>query len=164
MHINGAHSYLPNASYIPPVLIKHQSHFDARSPRSGKKIKARVYIQGYTVCSYLCLNPGSTVWQTYTTTHRANVNIQPAYTLPNSKYGAHSCLPNICRTLYVLRMMAEEVSCWRTQLQPFVPAWVVTYLVASFFSCPRLISCDVSQLWRLGVGENVCEGAKGRDK
>ena len=32
-----------------PVPIKHQSHFDAGSPRSGKEIKAHAYIRGYTV-------------------------------------------------------------------------------------------------------------------
>ena len=97
------------------------------------------------------------------TTHRVTYSHMQHMFL-NSKYGAHSCSPNICRTFYVLRMMTEEVSCWHTQIQPLVPAWVVTYLVASFFSCPRLIGHDVSQLWRLGVGENVCVGAKGRDK
>ena len=44
MHINGAHSYLPNASYILLIMSKRQSRFDAGSPRSGKELKARVYI------------------------------------------------------------------------------------------------------------------------
>ena len=30
------------------MVYKRRSHFDARSPRSGKEIKARAYIRGYT--------------------------------------------------------------------------------------------------------------------